>query len=428
MDRTRLPTSPRGNHRGGYSKASPGLKVVERDGHWHIHGTCRVGGRSIRVRRSTELPALPELREEADALRLRIEQEIRDEVIHGIKPDVALALAARDYLHRPREKPLSASDLGTIKRAVRQFGTQMLRQVSEEEWNKFVDHGMAGLKPATRERRINTVLGFLNWCAKRPRCWIDQVPAFDRNKAARNPNTRERRRVEDISTDLIVFLLEHAAPHLKAQLAVEWSTGGRVSSILHGCRLCDLVLAPGREQLTFHDTKNGEPAIPALHPYAVKCLNDYLAVRGRLHDREGALFLTHKKRPYASGRGTQNKSAFNGMKRRAIKTLRKEGARKIRELRADGAHQAAHEHLAWVKDRCTLIGKFTQHWFRHMLADNMLKAGADIRTVMAQGGWLDQKSVLGYTRDVPDYRRDKVRSLPIGDGQAGITGSKTRKV
>lgn len=75
----------------------------------------------------------------------------------------------------------------------------------------------------------------------------------------------------------------------------------------------------------------------------------------------------------------------------------------------------------------TLIGKFTQHWFRHMLADNMLKAGADIRTVMAQGGWLDQKSVLGYTRDVPDYRRDKVRSLPIGDGQAGITGSKTRK-
>lgn len=29
--------------------------------------------------------------------------------------------------------------LGTIKRAVRLFGTRMLRQVSEEKWNKFVD-------------------------------------------------------------------------------------------------------------------------------------------------------------------------------------------------------------------------------------------------------------------------------------------------
>lgn len=69
-----------------------------------------------------------------------------------------------------------------------------------------------------------------------------------------------------------------------------------------------------------------------------------------------------------------------------------------------------------MKDRARLIGQIIQHWFRHLLADAMLKAGADIRTVMHQGGWLDQKSVIGYSRDVEEYRRQKVNQLPIVGG------------
>jgi hypothetical protein len=51
-----------------------------------------------------------------------------------------------------------------------------------------------------------------------------------------------------------------------------------------------LILAEGREQITFHNTKNGESVTAILHPRAVEALKAYLKVRGRLHDREGPLF------------------------------------------------------------------------------------------------------------------------------------------
>lgn len=395
-------------------KAAPGLKVVERDGHWHIQGTCRVGGKSVRVRRSTELKATKELLEEAEFLRLKIEQEVRDEVIHGVKPTQPLAIAARDYLNRPRERHLSASDINAIKHVVREFGTRMLREIAEEEWDAFVRRRMEGRKSSTRERYINTILAFLNWCAKRPRQWLDELPQFDRDRKARNPNTRARRRVSDVGPDLVLFMLAHAAPHLKAQMAVEWSTGARVSSILHGCRLCDVILAEGREQITFHNTKNGQPVTASLHPFAARAIADYLEVRGNLHDREGPLFLTDEGKPYSPGRGPQNKTAFNGMKRRAAQALRDAGAEQARELRREGLVAEARAVVAEVREQAFLLSQVTQHWFRHMLADTLLKNGADIRTVMEQGGWLDPKSVMGYTRDVADHRRRMVNNLPLG--------------
>jgi hypothetical protein len=55
-------------------------------------------------------------------------------------------------------------------------------------------------------------------------------------------------------------MIEHAAPHHKAQLVAEWCTGARASSVFYGCRLCDVILVPGRGQITFQDTKNDEPA------------------------------------------------------------------------------------------------------------------------------------------------------------------------
>jgi hypothetical protein len=104
---------------------------------------------------------------------------------------------------------------------------------------------------------VNTLMAFLNWCAKKPRQW-GSPPMLDRDKEARNPRRRARRSVQNLSLPLIEHLIAHASPHLAAQLWTEWSTGARVSSILHGCRLSDMILAPGREQITFPGTKNGE--------------------------------------------------------------------------------------------------------------------------------------------------------------------------
>lgn len=415
MVRRSVSGSESSNNRRRHKKASPGLQIKERDGSWHIVGTLRACGRSVRVRRSTELPAKSETREAAETIRLRIEKEIRDEAIHGVRPSVAVALAARDYLTRPRERPLSISDINTIKHVVREFGTRILREIGEREWDGLVRRRMEGRKASTRERYLNTILAFLSWCAARPRGYLEQIPAFDRDKKARNPNTRARRRVADISPELLQIMLDHAAPHLRAQIAVELSTGGRVSSVLHGCRLCDVILAEGREQITFHDTKNGDMVTAALHPRAAEELRSYLAFRGNLHDREGALFLTGQGKPYAPGRGTQNKTAFNAMKRRAIKAIGKEAADKARALHAAKNIIAAKEVIAAARDHQRLVGQITQHWFRHLLADRLLKSGADIRTVMAQGGWRDPKSVMGYTRDVEAHRRQMVRDLPLGD-------------
>jgi hypothetical protein len=114
-----------------------------------------------------------------------------------------------------------------------------------------------------------------------------------------------------------------------------WTAGQRVSSTLYGCRVCDYVAAPGLEQITFHDTKNGEPVIAAVHSAAALLMKDYLAWRGDLHDREAPLFLTHRRKPYADNDkayGGQTKRAFEGMKRRTIRSLRNRAAAQACEI------------------------------------------------------------------------------------------------
>src|SRR5258708_26152198 len=107
---------------------------------------------------------------------------------------------------------------------------------------------------------------------------------------------------------------------MRAQLAVEYATGSRVSSNLYGVRLCDLNLGKGREQITFRGTKNGEDVTAALNATAVSILKDYLKWRGMLHDCEAPLFLTYRRKPYTdNGRsyGGQNKKSFRGAPGRA---------------------------------------------------------------------------------------------------------------
>jgi hypothetical protein len=56
-----------------------------------------------------------------------------------------------------------------------------------------------------------------------------------------------------------------------------------------------------------------------------------------------------------------------------------------------------------------LLGRVTQHWFRHLLATRLLRQ--DPRAAMEQGGWLDIRSVIGYAQDVPAHRRQLVADM-----------------
>jgi hypothetical protein len=194
--------------------------------------------------------------------------------------------------------------------------------------------------------------------------------------------------------------------------------------------VCDLNLGEGREQITFRGTKNGENVTAALNPSAVTILKEYLHWRGRLADREAPLFLTFRRMPYAdNGRayGGQNKTTFRAARRRAITAIQKAAENSALRLIAAGKEKEAelddrfqetdrigrHPRFRLVRDQAhadaVLLGRVTQHWFRHLLATRLLRR--DPRAAMEQGGWLDIRSVIGYAQDVPAHRRQLVADM-----------------
>lgn len=376
------------------AKRSPGLEILERDGYWHIHGTLRIAGQSKRVRKSTELPSTEANREAAQAARHLIEAEFRNEVLHGIKPTVTIDVAAEDYLALSRVRPLNEIDLQRVEEIVAAFRGRKINSIALDQWDEFVNKRMQGNQPSTRERYLNLLFALLNHALGKK--WIDELPQIKRNAQARKPKSRERRRVVELTSELVGLMIEAAAPHLRPQLAVMWCAGSRVSSILYGARFCDLVLTPGKEQLTFHKTKTGRDVTSHLHPWAADVLRAYIEHRGIPRDREAPLFLTDEGLPYADNErayGGQTKTAFNGMKRRLVA-----------RLRAEGRHAEAD-----------LVAQVTPHWFRHNLATHLLASGVDLRSIMSQGGWETMESVQTYTHQVPETQRAAVNALEAPD-------------
>jgi len=413
MDRSPVRGSE-GRHKGRRpaKKRAAGLHVVERAGFWYIFGTLRLGRSSVRVRESTGFRAEAGTWEAANRARFEKEAALRAEFVDGKKPSTAFSVAADLYLHRPRERPLNPIDVSKVQELERHFKSRKLDEISDAEWLRWVDKRQAGNKPQTRERYLALVVGFLNWCAAPSRAWIKALPPFERNPKSRKIRAVARRRVIELTPALVQLLIQHASPHLRAQFAVEHATGARVSSIIYGCRLCDLVLAPGRERVTFHNTKPNISVTATLTDFAVRELKEYLKWRGKLDDREGPLFLTHLKEPYTDNKkagGGQNRTAWKGMRSRAIKTLLDTAAKAAEIEISMGAEDKAEQILATARSEADLLGQVTQHWFRHHLATTLLEKGADVRTIMDQGGWLDASSALIYAHNVPETRRRHVR-------------------
>lgn len=393
-------------------RAVAGVQLQERDGYWHAYGSVRAGGRTIRLRKSLGIPASAGVREARAALEELVD-EIKARASGGTGRGDPVAVAAEHYLTTQRERPLGPSAIRIVKEIAARFGVRRLNEIGDG-WNTWVDGSrgasgftagrMTGRSAATRERFLNGLLAFLAF-AKRHH-GLAAPPVFDRDRKARNPNRRARRRVSELRPDLVWLLFEHAHIAIRAQLAVEKATGARASSVLYAARVCDLVIGRGRAHITFPKTKNGEDVTAALDPTTVGILRDYLKWRGKLHDREAPLFLTPRRKPYTfNGRawGGQNKSGFNAAKRRAVVALREKAAGEAARLRKSGRTKAAQETIDRAAADAALLAQVTQHWFRHLMATNWLRH--DPRATMEQGGWLDVRSVMGYAHDVPEYRQ-----------------------
>ena len=121
------------------------------------------------------------------------------------------------------------------------------------------------------------------------------------------------------------------------------------------------------------------------------------------------LFLHYKGLPYkpnGGAWGTQNKTAFNNAKRRAIATVTRRYDEAIIALRAVNDQREVERLMRLKADDIALLGRITQHWLRHKFAT---EAGRkDLRVAMAQGGWRDPRSIHGYLIADAEFQRATV--------------------
>jgi hypothetical protein len=301
--------------RGRKPRRPNGVAVTKRGKRLYAEGTMRVNGKTVTVEKSLFLDATAENEEAAEQLVDQLKASIRDEIVFGVKPSVPIEVAIDQFLNRRRDRPLNPIDVMRLKKLETHFRGRLVCKIEEREWVAYVDEKMAGRAASTRERFIDNIIMLLRWCQDKRRGWIRDLPGFERVKAARQRTKRRARDVGLLTPELLAAMVDNAAPHLKAQIAMEWTTGGRVSSLLYGCRLCDYNAAEGRESITFHKTKNGDDVAAHVHPWAAAIMREYLAWRGRFHEREGPLFLTDRRLPYTdNGKawGGQSKSAWRG--------------------------------------------------------------------------------------------------------------------
>jgi hypothetical protein len=74
------------------------MHVVERDGYWHAHGSLRVDGRSVRIRRSLGLAVAATTFEQAELARDELIDEIKARVTGKVGRGDPVAVAAAAYL------------------------------------------------------------------------------------------------------------------------------------------------------------------------------------------------------------------------------------------------------------------------------------------------------------------------------------------
>jgi hypothetical protein len=301
-----------------------GLLIYVRGTTFHVRGTVSVAKHSERVRETLDVLAIKENRQAAESEVRKILGRVRAKLGGGVTRKAVSTLVAERF-----QAHIGPSDKRILEDFTRQFTTQILFDIPPEAIVAFAEERQLGNKAETRERWISGLFSFLNRQIAAGQ--YPAMPAFVRDQKARNPLKRKKRDVRQFRAQLIADIIDASHISLGTQLEVEYTCGARVSSLLQGCTLGDLdeVLLT----LKFRDTKNGDDVLCALPTSIRPQLDAYLAWR-KVQVRRGRigpgsdqpLFLHYKGRPYqpnGGAWGTQNKTAFNNAKRRAIKNVGK---------------------------------------------------------------------------------------------------------
>jgi site-specific recombinase XerD len=145
---------------------------------------------------------------------------------------------------------------------------------------------------------------------------------------------------------------------------------------------------------------------------------------GRTEQATLLIYTTPAERLTESAKRCRERLRGKAAKRRAAHALiQAAGTEEAARLRKQGHQKAAQAVLERTQADAALVRKVTQHWFRHLLATKLLRR--DPRAAMEQGGWLDIRSVMGYSHDVPEYRRKLV--MQADDMDANWTRAQAKK-
>lgn len=390
MDRRSVPGSKGGNSPRKRRKKG-GLKIHQQDGSWHVAGTLRVSGRSIRIRKSLGIPSdRPE--DEAEAARAKLETAIIEEAVYGIRASRPFAAVALEWLAYATPGP---QDVRIAKALGKWFGSTLVRDIDTPDIARFVADKLTGRKPSTTNRYLNTLRSILAMGVRLK--LADAVPHIER------PKVRKTSMNKMLSFEEMEILLDSAAPHVAGILALMMTTGCRVSEAVY-IKIADVILAEGRERVIFRDTKNDETYGAPIHAFAVPYVARAIGCR-----QEGPVFLTDKGEGYADHEGKsggQIKTAWRNARARLVARLIEAGK----------------------AERADVVAKATPHWLRHSFASHLMAQGESVKTIMDAGRWKTARLVIEtYGHLAPDATRAAVSKLGFGGNKTSATSDSAKK-
>ena len=180
------------------------LTIRKRGPRWHVRGSVRVGGKTSYIKgHSTGC----DRREDAEAYRIRLEGELRNELLHGPIGQMhrmTIADAGLRYLSRPGG--LKSYDLWRLDQLNAVVGDYSFARAGEA-WSEFKRQRCANLAPATVERFRAILQAALNYAAGE-----EQAAAPKLRRGGRIQNKRMRFLSKDQETKLLASYAPHVMP------------------------------------------------------------------------------------------------------------------------------------------------------------------------------------------------------------------------
>jgi len=328
------------------------FKIVRRPGRDVLYMRGTING--VRYEESTGTAD----RKIAEGYRLKREQEIHSEAIHGKAAKATFADAAKHYTENGGSERF-------LSPALEHFGKMPLRSIGQAQLDAAAAKLYPGRKGSTLNRQVYApVSAVLHHAARLGWC---QPPAIRRAKV---PPARVRWLTKDEADKLLAA----TNPTLRRLVLFLLYTGARVGEAMW-LDWADVDLH--RRRVMFTNTKNGTSRGVPLHSRVVEAL-------AAIEHRHGPVFLTPKGNPYCQPKADQDADVSAG-------------------TRIKSAFRAACKRAGIVD--------FHPHDCRHTWATWHYMANRDIGALMRLGGWKTMSMAMRYAHTNVDELSGTIDAL-----------------